>query len=159
MDTSETNIKMCEKSEEIQELSPKIPEENSPLIGKYLHRDEGSIFWIPEKKEFGMLKWDNDEGLYLIGGTYGWTMEIWPPPEADSSKRRHYKLVWLPRQDELQNILSREKQASIVWTIPSYQAFIAGETTWEQLWLAFVMKEKWGKIWNGEDWVEDESQA
>ena len=23
----------------------------------------------------------------------------------------------------------------------------------EQLWLAFVMKEKYGKVWNGEEWV------
>jgi len=25
-------------------------------------------------------------------------------------------------------------------------------TSMEQLWLAFVMKEKYGKVWNGEDW-------
>jgi hypothetical protein len=25
--------------------------------------------------------------------------------------------------------------------------------SWEQLWLAFVMKEKYNKVWNGEDWV------
>jgi hypothetical protein len=24
----------------------------------------------------------------------------------------------------------------------------------EQIWLAFIMKEKNGKIWNGEDWEE-----
>jgi hypothetical protein len=24
----------------------------------------------------------------------------------------------------------------------------------EQLWLAFVMEEKYGKIWNGEGWVK-----
>jgi len=26
----------------------------------------------------------------------------------------------------------------------------------EQFWLAFVMKEKYGKIWNGNDWVKEE---
>lgn len=25
-------------------------------------------------------------------------------------------------------------------------------TTWEQLWLAFTMKERFNKVWNGEDW-------
>ena len=26
--------------------------------------------------------------------------------------------------------------------------------SWEQLWLAFVMKEKFNKIWDGEKWSE-----
>jgi len=25
----------------------------------------------------------------------------------------------------------------------------------EQLWLAFVMKEKYNKIWNGENWIKE----
>jgi len=28
-------------------------------------------------------------------------------------------------------------------------------SSWEQLWLAFVMKEKHGKVWNGEGWVKE----
>jgi len=27
------------------------------------------------------------------------------------------------------------------------------DVTWEQLWLAFVMKEKHNKIWDGDNWV------
>lgn len=26
--------------------------------------------------------------------------------------------------------------------------------SYEQLWLAFVMKEKYGKAWNGEEWIK-----
>jgi len=25
----------------------------------------------------------------------------------------------------------------------------------EQLWLAFIMSEKYGKVWNGDDWVKE----
>ena len=27
--------------------------------------------------------------------------------------------------------------------------------TQEQLWLAFIMKEKYNKVWNGEDWIKE----
>ena len=32
-------------------------------------------------------------------------------------------------------------------------------TTWEQLWLAFVMSERYQKIWNGEDWKPVEAEV
>ena len=28
-------------------------------------------------------------------------------------------------------------------------------SSFEQLWLVFVMKEKYGKTWNGQDWVKE----
>ena len=61
--------------------------------------------------------------------------------------------LWLPRQDQLQEMLS--------WKFPNkfrYIVFVFFRdnkqfTSMEQFWLAFVMKEKYGKTWNGEDWV------
>lgn len=62
--------------------------------------------------------------------------------------------IWLPRQDQLQEMVG--------YQIPSgtqLQLFFAFTLTqkrisMEQLWLAFVMKEKYGKVWNGEEWVK-----
>lgn len=67
--------------------------------------------------------------------------------------------TWLPHQDQLQEMICDSRDAltlfcnthSIVcfeWKY--YEQF----TVMEQLWLAFVMKEKYNKIWNGEDWEE-----
>lgn len=30
--------------------------------------------------------------------------------------------------------------------------FIEGKVSWEMIWLAYVMKKKYNKIWNGKDW-------
>ncbi len=30
-----------------------------------------------------------------------------------------------------------------------------GECSMEQLWLAFVMKVKYGKVWNGDNWIKE----
>ena len=66
------------------------------------------------------------------------------------------KVIWLPRQDQLQEMVK--------WTTPFYHMLIElsvfyrdtagiGElSSWEQLWLAFVMKEKHGKVWAGTEW-------
>ena len=35
-------------------------------------------------------------------------------------------------------------------------SFNGVETTWQELVLAFIMKEKWNKIWTGEDWVKND---
>ena len=62
----------------------------------------------------------------------------------------------LPRQDELQEMLGFcgasgihgwMKRVTLFQMESPYQSF-------EQLWLAFVLKEKYNKIWNGEEWVE-----
>lgn len=71
--------------------------------------------------------------------------------------------VWLPRQDQLQEMVKREPWFE---TIYRFYEFLQGGTidvhSWngpctkyksmEQLWLAFVMKEKYGKSWTGEEW-------
>ena len=65
--------------------------------------------------------------------------------------------VWLPRQDQLQemivnptlNISEFSKWAlEAIENADYYMQF----DSWEQLWLGFVMKKKFGKAWNGEEW-------
>lgn len=72
--------------------------------------------------------------------------------------------VWLPRQDQLQEILIGKDNhrcwflySDLAHTLKDVHNF-AMNTAWglgsmEQLWLAFVMREKFNKTWNGKKWV------
>ena len=68
--------------------------------------------------------------------------------------------IWLPRQDQLQDMVtdkfSSREQIPCLQKILAYKVQCTKEdknpSTWEQLWLAFVMKEKYNKTWNNEDW-------
>ncbi len=82
-----------------------------------------------------------------------------------------HKLVWLLRQDELQEMITPEVEHGwqspflnfALWALPNpatdsdnkplgiYRT-INCFSSMEQLWLAFVMKEKYDKTWNGTEW-------
>lgn len=128
MDISEKYIEMCGKAEEIQ--SDWIPE-----VGTYFNSSMGGVCMYT-----GRL------------GTSGWTFEI--ICENDIEGRQ----VWLPRQDQLQDILSPIKRLELLnnfYDFASRKCIEGGLYSFEQLWLAFVMKETYGKIWNDEkkEWV------
>lgn len=66
--------------------------------------------------------------------------------------------IWLPRQDQLQEMLRGKYDIrTMCW---DFNGFLGGRragysmkfNSMEQLWLAFVMLEKYNKIWNGMDW-------
>ncbi len=84
-------------------------------------------------------------------------------------------MIWLPRQDQLQELLLQNQEHSKctkaerlgirfdrlfqVSTILRWYGINCGYDgdefeSMEQLWLAFVMKEKFNKKWNGEGWVD-----
>ncbi len=68
--------------------------------------------------------------------------------------------IWLPTQSQLQKMLGdfRKTLGILVYLEQSgLSAFKPSGAdyhieSWEQLWLAFVMKEKFNKVWNGEEW-------
>ncbi len=71
------------------------------------------------------------------------------------------QLIWLPRQDQLQKMASSCFKAGLdleilyAWYQQNRPHDVADEwDSMEQLWLAFVMKEKHGKVWDGEAWVD-----
>lgn len=87
--------------------------------------------------------------------TYGINSHLTNSPHTFGSQGNTYyndtkKTVWLPTQDRLQEMLE-ERYARAIENQNYWMSF----TSREQLWLAFVMKEKYGKIWNGEDWVKE----
>ena len=135
MDTSIEYIKMCEKAEEIQKLW-------KPTVADF----HTSYDW----KEVHTVEFDYDSSEIDILGC---------PPH-----------IWLPRQDQLQEMLIDKIGGNHIALLsvlirsdlfcqaglghyvssPNYNY----TNSMEQLWLVFVMKEKYNKIWNGEDWVK-----
>lgn len=73
-------------------------------------------------------------------------------------------LIYLPRQDQLQEILEFPVGSFCdnFWSALANIHKWAFDKKWldyipltmEQLWLAFVMKEKYNKVWDGKDWVK-----
>lgn len=123
MDTSKEYIKMCEKAVEVQEN------------------------W---KRNFGDYAWKGEDYLCIPDACIilnDGTQII--PPYGD-------KLIFLPRQDQLQGMIKDTYQSSLVLSCALYHWImkldLRESDSMEQLWLAFVMKEKFNKTWNGEDW-------
>jgi len=172
MDTSETYIKMCEKAEEIQKGW-------QPSVGDwFLHDYHGTTrfgeledtFW-PDKEQ-----WERIECL-TYKPSIGDYIEVSQPDgrhnvyvTSSLLKDRH---IWLPRQDQLQEMVLGKvtKQFDFVsdlqalcfnfreWSqkddADSWIDFRNEFTSMEQLWLAFVMKEKYGKVWDGSEWIQE----
>lgn len=89
-------------------------------------------------------------------------------------------MVWLPRQDQLQDMLKNETIESIadsyefqrgsaphglvamqlvkdldLFQLENYNCIrYAGINSMEQLWLAFIMHEKFNKKWTGSEWIK-----
>lgn len=71
--------------------------------------------------------------------------------------------VWLPRQDQLQKLTGIE---TIPTLLSQFNEFVFGNVEYttqemcnfvnscEQLWLVFVMKKVYEKIWDGKEWVK-----
>ena len=130
MDTSETYIKMCD--------CPEIQD-----------------YWWERGVQEGDFLWDRTQDPKAFYFNFG-KLELAKEP-VDRSKCA----LWLPRQDQLQEMFTEDNDMVGLWggivqllyeyilslpdkglTIPSM----------EQLWLAFVTKEKHNKVWNGEEW-------
>lgn len=127
MDTSKEYVEMCRKAVEIQQLKQYVD-------GCY-YSD------VYSGKQYVSIVCNSCEI------EYGGDMEF-----SDTA-------VWLPRQDQLQEIMDVSGIDDLESIFHAwYQEILIDKgykkTTFEQLWLAFVMKEKFNKIWNGKDWLE-----
>ena len=94
-----------------------------------------------------------DKGLVEIHGGSRLEDEEWLPQSEP---------IWLPTQDRLQGMINLPLDR--LWTkfinfagdgvdcyeylAPEYKGY-----SWEQLWLSFVMQEKFGKTWIGDKWA------
>jgi len=138
MDISKKYIEMCEGAEEIQKIGKEIP----------------------------MLK--GDDMFYHPSVD---VVEIWCRwLQLEKGKDFLENLIWLPRQNELQEMVLKsfdvvEKIQALkdfifithkkigpndVWMTDDY---IMSLESMEQLWLCYVMEEKFKKSWNGKEWI------
>ena len=126
MDTSKEYIKMCEKAEEIHKRW-------CPNVGDFVYRG----------KEYLKIK----DACCVV---------------TDILDSRIEKCTWLPRQDQLQDIVFEDKIFDWQSWVDLFEQFRVSPikteeeacSSMEQLWLAFVMKEKYNKAWSGEEWVK-----
>ena len=139
MDTSETYIKMCDCSE--------IQENREPTTGDwYVDRLENYVAVLHHTSRDTFI---SEDGTEFFGRT-------------DDDCVHESEAIWLPRQDQLQEMvfdstLINGDYYPVMRLLRRFYLFIKDYEQWEdatmeQLWLAFVMKEKHGKVWDGEAW-------
>jgi len=132
LDCSETHIKMCD-CEEIQKHGWKE--------SKYY--DDGDFLAVA-------LKEDDGDSISVVHCC-----------NCEDEIDKKIEWAWLPRQDQLQEILWGNNfslpnaELKVFYESVHYQnegKYYKKFTSMEQLWLAFVMKEKYNKTWNGKKW-------
>jgi len=135
MDFSKQYIKMCKEAKEIQEIyqntfKKEDNEVNNILEGWYVY---------------------NGKNVILLHNNEFFISDL-----KDELK----KYIWLPRQDQLQAIITTNKHFRFS-LIELFYHFanknVPKFTSMEQLWLAYVMYIKYKKIWNNEKekWIKE----
>ena len=87
---------------------------------------------------------------------------VWTMPEIGFDEGNSYgakRFVWLPRQDQIQAMLQPIELYELLDICGDgmgimWMAVCEYADSFEQLWLAFYMLEKYSKIWNGEKWIK-----
>jgi len=147
MDFSEKYIKMCQKAEEIQ------------------------IEWKPKVGDWVIDVWNRERPLVICAvrdnPDYFYLSDQFASDKENIYQNHISKLYWLPRQDQLQEMLNLKvikygllnKIDNILYKVYK-DKYISGFAfdSFEQLWLAFVMYKKYGKIWDNkkEEWIKRE---
>jgi hypothetical protein len=161
MDLSINYINMCQKAIEIQNLW-------EPRGGDfYLHDYRG---FTGTGVDFEKQAWgDKDETwnkVEILCYQPADAKQFWISTEGKKSiilsakdlVKEHSK--WLPRQDQLQEMMSNSSDSYVAAIVDNLFAFTMGVSdsdnyipeTMEQLWLVYIMSERYDKIWNGADW-------
>lgn len=158
MDKSEKYIEMCRQAIEIQKLWKRNDGDFTYTDGDLDSYPQGvRIIWHRKMTNSGYHNWYSN----------------WYMPRG---------CIWLPRQDQLQDILS--ETCTLGYFISGLHEFFDPENlcpdadseyppcdkcssagkerrtmyeTMEQWWLAFIMSELFTKKWNGSEWVYDSS--
>lgn len=74
------------------------------------------------------------------------------------------QVIWIPRQGDLQGFVASVESSRIAlvsklveWLeAPNNDCQRINISSMEQIWLAFVMRRKWNKMWDGEIWIESD---
>ena len=130
MDVSQEYVKMCDEAEEIQ------------------------------KKWKGMTA-----DFYIYKYQKGTRSHIRTNPYYGSHPNQG---IWLPRQDQLQDMVTATSIEDLMLDLLSFTSrhldnpftdYARKFTSMEQLWLAYVMRRKFDKVWSGNRWVLTKAEA
>jgi hypothetical protein len=139
MDTSATYIKMCD--------CPEIQEGHK--------WGQGDIFIDCDKSLQTSGEVSFSDGIRLNGSYYF----HYNDGGCGCCSDEYQPETWLPRQDQLQEIYREEKETDLAIladfchsVLMKRDGFYKQFTSMEQLWLAFVMKEKFNKVWVNGEW-------
>ena len=162
MDTSEEYIKMCEKAIAIQVMWMS-PSKLLKILPSYFYdkmfKGVEIAVHVPESltRHVGC---DKLQHAYMALGIDQIDHDL--SDCGDSSLDWRKCMVWLPTQDQLQDMIDMQWFSKF----HLFYAFANGEypvhpylaishfKTMEQLWLAYVMKEVHGLYWDGNSWTE-----
>lgn len=121
-------IKMCEKAKEIQKAWKPVDWD------KFIYKDDG---------EMGIACVDEE------------------PMNKETMKEINKKYIYLPTQEQLQEIYGykmpihkipfMERPYYLISKLHDFE-YVNKYEDMNELWLAFVMYEKYNKVWNGKDW-------
>lgn len=153
MDTTKEYQSMCVEATEIQEPY-------NPAIGDFAIRS-----CEYENYRVGLISWRYDrDSLWwsLLDGTDGITLN-------HQNSQAHFleRLIWLPRQDQLQKMVMGDKPVDgLLWLLEDFYTYCRTQTyirydsgiSFEKLWLGFLMKVKFNKTWNGNEWLKIEDK-
>jgi len=150
MDTSAKYTEMCKKAEEIQKQVDWQDIYNVYHGGEDIGFVDG--FMLPQEQ--------SDEEP--MGHFVHWTKN----GEKETVLFPLSSLTWLPRQDQLQAMVTANgESAPYTLTLQFSRAVCGGSASYppgfdsmEQLWLAYVMAEKYRKVWSTtkKDWVRED---
>jgi len=131
MDTSRSYIKMCRASKELQNPNRKL--EAGDYFAGFLRLSRDPDWDVDWEIEI-LCAWDNT-------GYTGIAEVPWNP---------HVEAVWLPRQDQLQELLGEEGSVfnlNLLEKLPNIVFCEHGVDSWEKLWLCIYMDKAHKKIW------------
>lgn len=174
MDLSSDYIRMCNKAKEIQEnwivrdgdYFQCFDEGGKSFTDITAVHPHGGCFGTEYRKES-----DDGESFWSFDGGYEWDDEM-VCLKKDA--------VWLPRQDQLQEMIvidslpifgvKKGKEDAIlgimrkntldgfgIWldaVVKVDHSFCYKHNSMEQFWLLYVMQEKYNKTWTGRDWIK-----
>jgi len=134
MDTSKDYLNMCIKAVEIQEAWV-------PMRGDRVVVQNHSELKLKEKVIRFLHQEEADSICALKMGSRKFEVTE--------------RIIFCPRQDQLQGLVVDRCDAFMLM-LEKLNRFVKSSlikaTSMEQLWLSLVMKEKFKKIWGGEDW-------
>lgn len=145
MDKSEEYILMCSKAKEIQK-------EWKPKKGDYiwgetgLFNDEPYIWVIGDNINYDK-KLSYYECSYCEGNYNDFKWFIWLPTQSQLQEMVDYT-VWFEKIYRFYDWIQKDKFDS------KWESIFDKFKSLEQLWLGFIMWEKYQKEWNGSEWIK-----